>query len=104
VIGVWAILFPQFFDLVSGATRSWSFSPPFWLALPGAFPAVGVAGVPALFMGGAVPLLTRALSQTISESTRVHAWVYAVNTGGAFVGALLAGFFFVPVLGLPSTL
>jgi len=34
----------------------------------------------------------------------VHASVYAVNTAGAFVGALLAGFYLIPAFGLPATL
>ena len=36
------------------------------------------------------PALTQALSRSIADATRLHAWVYAFNTAGAFFGALAA--------------
>jgi spermidine synthase len=51
-------------------------------------------------MGGTIPILTQALSRGTEDSTRVHAFVYGFNTAGAFAGALTAGFFLVPALGL----
>jgi len=55
---------------------------------------------PAVLMGGTIPVLTQALARSVGEATRVHAWVYAFNTLGAFFGALAAGFVLVPRLGL----
>ena len=57
-------------------------------------------GPPTVLMGGTIPILTQALSRDAAESTRFHAFVYAFNTAGAFLGALAAGFFLIPALGL----
>lgn len=64
---------------------------------------VALIGPAALLMGGTVPLLTQALSRNVGEATRVHAWVYGINTAGAFVGALAGGFVIVPRLGLAGS-
>jgi spermidine synthase len=39
----------------------------------------------------------------LEESTRIHAWVYGLNAAGAFAGALAAGFYFIPQIGLVGT-
>ena len=59
--------------------------------------------VPTGLMGAALPLLVRhAVVQDDQVGSRVGA-LYAVNTGGAVVGALATGFLLVPVLGLWRT-
>ncbi len=55
---------------------------------------------PTILMGGTIPMLTQALSRSLEDATRFHAFVYAFNTAGAVVGALAAGFVLVPWLGL----
>ncbi|MEW6680313.1 MAG: hypothetical protein AB1297_04725, partial [bacterium] len=60
--------------------------------------------LPTMCMGGTIPFLTRAISRNLVESTRVHARIYAINTAGAFLGTLLAGFYLIPGLGLPLTM
>lgn len=57
-------------------------------------------GPPTVLMGGTIPILTQALASDVEDATRFHAFVYASNTAGAFVGALGAGFVLVPWLGL----
>ena len=103
-IGLWALAFPWLF----GAAQRVSF-----LVAPGqeavsfAFDVLLCAlllGPPTVAMGGTIPLLTQALSRTVAESTRVHAWIYATNTAGAFAGALAGGFALVPWLGLDGVL
>jgi spermidine synthase len=54
-------------------------------------------------MGGTIPILTQALARDLEDATRVHAFVYASNTAGAFAGALAGGFVLVPWLGLHNT-
>jgi len=99
-IGVYALLFPLLFSAAQ------------WLSLlsPIQNEALGFAfdvalsalliGPPAVLMGGTIPILTLALAGDLEHATRVHAWVYGANTLGAFAGALAAGFFLVPLLGL----
>jgi hypothetical protein len=62
---------------------------------------IGPRAVP---MGGALPLLTHALSRSVAESTRVQTWIYAANTAGAFAEALAGGFALVPRIGLDGVL
>ena len=99
-IGVWALLFPVSFGAVQAISL--------WIPLtaPGVSFALDVGlcvlliGPPSVMMGATIPLLTQALSRDVVGSTRLHALIYASNTAGAFGGALAAGFFLVPTLGL----
>jgi spermidine synthase len=103
-IGVLALLFPWAFAAVQRVS----------LALPVTNDAVGFALDVALcgflvlpstlLMGGTVPLLTQALARSVADATRFHAFVYAFNTAGALIGALLAGFRLLPALGLRGSI
>ena len=61
-------------------------------------------GPPAVLMGATIPLLTQALARDLEDATRLHSRVYAFNTAGAFAGALAAGYWLVPALGLIGVL
>ncbi len=103
-IGVYALLFPWLF----GGAEAVSFMVPVGReGLSFAFDvllAILLLGPPTVLMGGTIPILTQALSARLEEATRVHAWVYAFNTLGAFGGALVGGFLLVPLLGLDGVL
>jgi spermidine synthase len=104
IIGIWCLLFPLLFALVDALTKQWRFSPPVLIVGQGVFSSILLMGIPTICMGGTIPFLTRGISRSIGEATRVHARVYAVNTAGAFVGTLLAGFYMIPNFGLPRTM
>jgi len=104
IIGLWCLLFPHIFRIIDHFTKSWSFSPPFIIIFQGIFCSALLMVIPTICMGGTVPLLTRGISKNVAEATSVHATVYAVNTAGAFLGALVAGFFLIPHYGLPATM
>lgn len=104
LIGVWCLFFPALFSAVETITRSWSFLPPGLIIIQGLFCSALLMLVPTVCMGGTIPFLTRGISRNIDEATGVHARVYAINTGGAFAGTLLAGFFLIPAFGLPVTI
>ncbi len=99
-IGAYAFAFPFYFDAVQALSTS----------LPEVASGVGFAidvalaalliGPPTVLMGGTIPMLTQALSRNLEDATRLHAFVYALNTVGATAGALAAGFVLVPWLGL----
>src|SRR5258705_1194808 len=103
-IGVYALGFPWLFRAAQHVS----------LALPtggglAAFAAdVALAAAlitpPAVLMGGTIPFLTQALARDLADATRLHALVYATNTAGAFAGALAAGLWLVPELGLVAVL
>jgi len=103
-IGAWALAFPLLF----AAARA--ISP----HLPGSEGQLGFAldvalsallvGPPSVLMGATIPFLTQGLARDLEDSTRIHALVYATNTAGAFAGALCAGFWLVPALGLVGVL
>lgn len=104
VIGLWCAAFPFVFGTVERLTQYWSFSPPAAIVLQGVLCSALLIAVPTICMGATVPFLTRGISMNLVEATRVHANVYAVNTAGAFVGTLLAGFYLIPRFGLPATM
>jgi spermidine synthase len=103
-IGLYALAFPWLFDLAHAVSPH----------LPGSHGPLGFAldvvlsalliGPPAVLMGATIPFLTQALARDLEDATRIHALVYASNTAGAFAGALAAGFWLVPALGLVGVL
>src|SRR5262245_30256656 len=102
-IGVYALLFPTPFGV---AQRVSLLVPPGHAGPAFAFDVLLTAlliGPPTVLMGGTIPVLTLALAGDVERATRVHAWVYGFNTVGAFLGALLGGFWLVPRLGLDGT-
>lgn len=104
IIGAWCLFFPHLFKVLDHLTKHWSFSPPLLIISQGILCSVLLMGVPTVCMGGTIPFLTRGISRNITEATRIHALVYAVNTAGAFIGTLLAGFYLIPNYGLPATM
>jgi spermidine synthase len=103
-IGLIALLFPFLFGVVSNLTLTLPVSPPALSLLVDLLMCVILVGPPAFLMGGTIPILTLALAEDRNHATRVHAWIYGVNTAGAAAGALGAAFVLIPGLGLDRTL
>lgn len=62
---------------------------------------------PTFLMGGTFPVLVRALEPgkgAARELTRAVGWIYGVNTLGAATGALVAGYFLIPAVGVRATI
>jgi len=99
-IGLYAFAFPTVF----AATEILSIGLP--VADPGLRFAVDVVltalviGPSAVLMGATVPFLTQALPTGLSDASRLHAQIYALNTVGGCGGALAAAFWLVPNFGL----
>ena len=103
-IGLYALCFPTLFRAIQSISY---WSPPGPQGVSFAIDATMCAlliGPPSLLMGGTIPLLTQALAANLHDSTRLHALVYGLNTAGAFAGALCAGFFLIPLLGLQRSM
>lgn len=100
LIGAYALIFPTIFDLISPII--WSLSPAngilnsivhllltFILVFP-----------PTFFMGSTITLLTKAIPDSLTESSYFHARIYGINTVGAFIGVILSAMLIFPVFGL----
>jgi len=62
-----------------------------------------LVGVPACLMGASVPVLVRGLSAGSADVRRRVGMVYGLNTAGGAIGAAVAGFGAVPLLGATTT-
>ncbi|SAK46148.1 spermidine synthase [Caballeronia catudaia] len=60
-------------------------------------------GLPAIAMGGTVPVLTRALAPSPHGVGGAGGRLYAANTAGAITGALLPAFLLIPPLGVQGS-
>jgi len=58
---------------------------------------------PAFFMGGTLPMIGQAMIHHRDAFGRRAAWLYAVNTIGAALGAFATGFFLIRLLGFTWT-
>jgi spermidine synthase len=71
---------------------------PFAWALPFA-----LVGVPAIAMGGTLPVLMRALGPARTRLGGAGGRLYAANTAGAIAGALLPAFVLIPTFGVQGS-
>lgn len=62
-----------------------------------------LVGLPALAMGGTLPVLVNASVKSQVEVGRAGGGLYAANTAGAIVGALLPAFVLIPAFGVKGT-
>ncbi len=103
-IGVYVMVFPWLF----GAVQKLSYAIPHGAVGLGFAIDIGLSalliGPASVLMGGTIPILTQGLARSLEDATRFHAFVYAFNTAGAFAGALAAGFYLIPTLGLRSVM
>ncbi len=60
--------------------------------------------LPTVLMGGTLPVLVKALSQSLEESGKNVALLYFLNSLGAVMGSALGGFVFVPQIGLQASM
>lgn len=60
--------------------------------------------VPTLLVGATFPCAVRILSRGLGRLGHDTGWIYAVNTAGAILGTVLAGFLAVPTLGIQATM
>ena len=103
-IGLWVLAFPWLFRGVQSLSYAIPHGPTgVGFAVDVALCALLIAP-PSVLMGGTIPMLTQALSKSLEDATRFHAFVYAFNTFGAFVGALAAGFYLIPRIGLETAM
>ena len=66
--------------------------------------AVAVMLPATIFIGATLPLAVRVLAHDESQATASTARIYAWNTVGAIIGAIVAGFFLIPGLGFEGAI
>ena len=66
--------------------------------------AVAIMLPATIFIGATLPLAIRVLARNESEATSSTARIYAWNTVGAIIGAILAGFVLIPGLGFEGSI
>jgi predicted membrane-bound spermidine synthase/tetratricopeptide (TPR) repeat protein len=102
-IGVLGLLSPTLLHFLSDAymvlASQQGLSPMLALGLRLAL-CVGVLLLPAILMGGTLPLLSRFAAPSLHHVEATVSWFYFVNSAGAACGAILAGFFLIPTFGL----
>ena len=106
-IGVYGLLFPLLFAAGSALFL-------FLVSLLGSTGLTGtlnrflvsilLLGPSTFLMGGTLPLLARAVTRFPRQTGTSVAGLYFINSSGAVIGALLAGFAMIPALGLSATL
>jgi len=106
LVGLFGALFPAWFGICEGLADA--LFPHLAAGSAGLGAAKLVVAVvcilpPSILMGGTLPLLTRALTQTVDGVRSSVAGLYATNAAGAVVGGLVTGFFSLGALGLPGT-
>jgi len=107
-IGIYCLIYPKFLEFLKGVFIS--------IVVSSQLPSDGTAVlllkfltslcsllVPTILMGGTLPVLVRFISHKLEESGRNIAVLYFLNSFGAVMGSLLAGFFFIRILGLSTT-
>lgn len=60
--------------------------------------------VPAICMGGTLPLLCRFFVRDAGHIGSSSGWIYGINTFGATIGSILCGFFLIRFWGVTTTL
>ena len=103
-IGLYVLVFPWLFRGVQALSYAIPHGPAgvgFGIDVALAALLIGPASI---LMGATIPLLTQGLARSLEDATQIHASIYAFNTAGAFVGALAAGFYLVPALGLVNVM
>ncbi len=106
LVGVLCFMFPWIIDLL-GSVYLFLAAPFLDQPLPRGFLRVGMAvtvlAVPSLLMGGTLPAASRFYVRALDQVGEGVARLYYVNALGAVIGALLAGFFLIPLVGLNAT-
>jgi len=100
VIGLWAVLFPWLFKFSFSLVETGIINGIWGDTLL----SILLTAIPATLMGTTLPFLTQGLSQSFLSSSKTHAAIYSINTIGACLGTLLAGFLLVELIGLAASM
>jgi spermidine synthase len=60
--------------------------------------------IPTFLMGGTLPLLVRGFTRILPDLGKMTSRLYGINTLGAMLGTVLAGFLLLPMVGVTATI
>ena len=106
MIGVSALTMPFVLASLGQFQHQWSGGLLYhaWVYSSMRFLAVFAAlALPTACMGATLPLLLSATTQRFDSIGRQAGLLYGINTLGGMTGALIAGFYFLPILGIDAT-
>jgi|GEM_PF-230324 len=106
-IGLYCVAFPELFGWLSdgyvAAAQNTGFGTTATFALKLLMAALAILP-PTILMGGTMPVLAKAVVRSVREVTVGVGRLYFFNSGGAALGAAIAGFWWVPSLGLDGAI
>ena len=106
-IAVCAFLFPSYYELCNqgylSLAKRLATSDTGLLALKFIFSAASIL-IPTTLMGGTLPVLAKLVTRSLGELQGRVATLYFTNSLGAVAGCVIADFWWIPSIGLPSTL
>lgn len=106
-IGFLGVLYPVIFEPVRGlflAIVRWLGLSPLTLDIAALVTCAMMILVPTTLMGGTLPVLGRYLIRNVNRIGRRIATLYYLNSFGAVLGSILAGFFLIRLFGLQLTI
>ena len=99
LVGLYIGLFPLYFNFL----KQLSFHSPNFIIIDILITLLALL-LPTFLMGATIPLLTATLPKDSEQVNSTHAKVYGWNSLGACLGALISGFYLIPVFGLNLSL
>lgn len=99
-----AIIFNRYVELINGWMVSWDGILNSGSRMVSLFMGASSVLLPTVAMGAALPLLAFALQTVNKGRSATPGILYGMNTLGAVIGAIGAGFLFIPKLGMQGTL
>ncbi len=100
--GLYALVTPFLFKIVQplylSVARNWQFSFAYNIFL--FFLCLILLITPTTMMGGTLPLMSRFFIKRAESVGKLVGFLYAINTFGAVIGILMAGYFLLPIMGV----
>lgn len=106
LIGIWALLAPFLFSAAIPIYKMFFeqlHMQPLLFGLLRFLVAAVILLPPTAAMGATLPLLARFITKNLSEVGNRVGNLYAMNTLGAVIGSIAAGFFLIPAFGISAT-
>jgi spermidine synthase len=104
-VGTLVLATPALFSVAAPVTiRLESIFPESLVLLAPALASVVILGPIVVLMGMTFPLFLAGIAEEKAELGSDSGWVYGINTFGAVVGTMLAGFWLIPAFGIRASL